>query len=254
MKAPRRLIEQVADPDNLRLAFWKARIGKSNGNNVSAYRKELGKNLLLLREQILSGDVMVGNYRFFTIYDPKERQICAAAFSEQVLHHALMNVCHPIFERVQIYDSYASRKGKGVYAALERAQVFTNKNQWFLKLDVRKFFDSIHQATLKTQLARIIGDGKVLWLLYQIIDSYCTIPGRGVPIGNLTSQYFANHFLAELDHCIKEKLRIKAYVRYMDDFVLWHSEKQIYRLYSNNMFNEKAILTELQQGKIELSG
>jgi RNA-directed DNA polymerase len=226
MKAPRRLIEEIADPDNLRLAFWKARVGKSNGANVNAYRSNLQSNLSGLRQQILTGDLDVGKYRFFKIYDPKERQICAAAFDEQVLHHALMNVCHPLFERVQIYDSYASRKGKGTYAALERAKWFSNRYSWFLKLDVRKFFDSIHQPTLKKQLARIIGDGKVLWILHQIIDSYSATPDRGVPIGNLTSQYFANHCLAELDHLIKEQLQIKAYVRYMDDFVLWHAEQQ----------------------------
>ena len=121
MKRVNHLLEKIADPENLRWAFWKARKGKSYSREVSPFRDDLERNLLLLRQQILSGLVEVGQYRFFKIFDPKERQICASAFREQVLHHALMVVCHDHFERVQIYDSYACRRGKGTYAALARA-------------------------------------------------------------------------------------------------------------------------------------
>lgn len=226
MKRACNLLPLIAEPDNLRLAFWKARKGKSYSKGVQAYRENLGRNLSVLRSQILTGHVSVGHYHFFKIFDPKERQICAAAFSEQVLHHALMNVCHQYFERAQLFDSYASRKGKGTYAALERAKGYTRRYKYFLKLDVRKFFETIHHGVLKTQLARLFKDEAVLDIFYQIIDSYEAHSGRGVPIGNLTSQYFANHYLSGLDHFIKEQLRIKAYVRYMDDMVLWHDDKE----------------------------
>ena len=113
MKGVNHLTEKIADPDNLRLAFWKARKGKNHTSGVVSFRSNLGKNLILLREQILSGLIEVGNYHYFKVYEPKERQICAAPFDERVLHHALMNICHPYFERHQISDSYASRKGKG---------------------------------------------------------------------------------------------------------------------------------------------
>ncbi|MBL7791237.1 MAG: hypothetical protein JNK77_02850 [Saprospiraceae bacterium] len=226
MKRVDHLLEKVADPDNLRLAFWKARKGKSYTRGVLIYQSNLEDNLFKLREQILSGRIEVGNYHFFKVFDPKERQICAPAFSEQVLHHALMNVCHKYFERMQIFDSYASRKGKGVHAALNRAKVFTKSYNWFLKLDVRKFFDSIHHEVLKNQLRRMFKDWRVLDLLEKIIDSYEASPQRGLPIGNLSSQYFANHYLSGLDHFIKEQLHIKAYVRYMDDMVLWCNSKQ----------------------------
>ena len=140
-----------------------------------------------------------------------------------------MNVCHDYFERHQVFDSYASRKGKSVHAALARAKSFTKAYPWYLKLDVRKFFDSVHHEVLKTQLARMFKDHRVLEIFEKIIDSYEASPSRGLPIGNLTSQYFANHFLSGLDHFIKENLRIGAYVRYMDDMVLWHQDKAALR-------------------------
>jgi RNA-directed DNA polymerase len=234
MKRANNLLEKIAEPENLRLAFWKARKGKSYSQGVQSYRENLESNLCALREQILTGKVQVGDYRYFKVHDPKERQICASAFSEQVLHHALMNVCHDYFERAQVFDSYASRPGKGVHAALKRAATFNRPDSWFLKLDVRKFFESIHHDTLKAQLARMFKDYHLLGIFDKIIDSYeAHLPlqgvggcGRGVPIGNLSSQYFANHYLSGPDHFIKKRLGSQAYVRYMDDMVLWHPEKE----------------------------
>lgn len=217
-------------PDNLRLAAWKAAKGKRYTRAVLAYQDNLEANLSQLRSQIGSGRVEVGNYRYFKVYEPKERQICASAFSEQVLHHALMNVCHDRFDAAQIYDSYASRKGKGTYAALERAKEFSRRYAWFLKLDVRKFFESVHHNVIRRQLSRLFKEQRLLEIFDAILDSYESSPMRGLPIGNLTSQYFANHYLAELDHYIKEKLGIKAYVRYMDDMVLWHQDKEVLKV------------------------
>lgn len=225
MKRANNLMPRILEPDNLRLAFWKASKGKRYSEEVLGFQSNLEPNLRELMEQLSTGLVDVGKYRYFKVFEPKERQICASAFSEQVLHHALMNVCHEFFERHLVFDSYASRKGKGVHAALERAKQFSKSYRWYLKLDVRKFFDSVHHEVLKAQLTRVFKDRRVLEIFGKIIDSYETIPGRGLPIGNLTSQYFANHFLSELDHFTKENLRIKASVRYMDDIVLWHQEK-----------------------------
>ena len=227
MKRQGQLIEQIADYENLYLAYYKARKGKIEKAQVYAYGKQLQQHLPGLQRQILAGEVDVGNYHYFTIYDPKKRLICAAPFGQRVLHHALMNVCHPFFERAQICDSYASRIGKGTYAALDRAKNFNRHYQWFLKLDVRKYFDSLDHDILKKQLYRLLKDKRVLEILARIIDSYCVQPHKGVPIGNLTSQYFANHYLAQLDHFVKEILNIPAYVRYMDDMALWHNDKDI---------------------------
>lgn len=224
-KRAKNLLTAVADPDNLRLAVWRAAKGKRHSRAVLGYAENLDRNLLQLREQILDGAVSVGQYQCFKVYEPKERNICAPAFAEQALHHALMNVCHPFFEQKQIFDSYASRKGKGTYAAIGRARIFSRSDGWFMKLDLQKFFDSIHHDVLNAQLATLFKDEQLLHIFAQIIAAYHTSPQRGLPIGNLTSQYFANHYLTGLDHFIKEKLRIKAYVRYMDDMVLWHRDK-----------------------------
>jgi len=229
MKRPGNLLGRVADPDNLRLAAWKAAKGKRHTPEVLAWLERVEYHVPVLREQLLAGRVEIGRYRYFTVYEPKERKICAAAFGEQVLHHALMNVCHEYFERAQIFDSYASRKGKGTYAAIERAKCFTAQHDWYLKLDIRKFFESIHHEVLVQQLARMFKDAALVGIFEQIIHSYAASPGRGLPIGNLTSQYFANHYLASLDRRIKEKWSVREYARYMDDLVFWHSEKESLR-------------------------
>ncbi len=142
-----------------------------------------------------------------------------------MLHHALTNVCEPYFEKWLIFDTYACRKEKGQFKAVRRAQEFARQHEWFLKADVRKFFDSVPHDKLKTLLRRKFKDDKLLYWFDRIIDSYETTPGHGLPIGNLTSQYFANFYLDPLDRFVKETLRIKDYVRYMDDFALWGHSK-----------------------------
>jgi hypothetical protein len=221
MKRAGQLIEAIAAPDNLRLAFWKAAKGKRGKADCLAFGERLDENLAALGGGLLAGDVSVGNYHCFKVRDPKERLICAAAFGQRVMHHALMNVCEPILERAAVFDSYACRKGKGRLLAVERAQGYARTHQWFLKMDIRKYFDSVHQATLRGLLALKFKDPVLLGVFDRIIGSYRTTAGRGLPIGNLTSQHFANYYLAPLDRFLKETLRCGAYVRYMDDFVVW---------------------------------
>jgi RNA-directed DNA polymerase len=227
MKRKGYLIEPIAEMENLQLAYYKAQKGKTEKVSVYTFGKKLRENLHLLQYQILSGEIEAGGYHYFTVYDPKKRQICAAPFAQRVLHHALMNVCHPFFEKVQTADSYASRVGKGTYAALDQAKEHNRRYAWFLKLDVRKYFDSIHHGVLRKQLHRMFKDVQLLHIFEQILGSYCAGPSRGVPIGNLTSQYFANHYLSAADHFAKEILHLPAYVRYMDDMVLWHNDKEV---------------------------
>ncbi len=227
MKRKGYLIEPIAEMENLELAYYKARKGKVEKQSVYGYGKNLQENLRVLQCQILSGEIEVGGYHYFTVYDPKKRQICAPPFAQRVLHHALMNVCHPFFEKVQTADSYASRVGKGTYAALDQAKEYNRCYAWFLKLDARKYFDSIHHSVLRRQLHRMFKDAQLLGIFEQILGSYCAGSCRGLPIGNLTSQYFANHYLSAADHFAKEALCLPAYIRYMDDMVLWHNEKEV---------------------------
>jgi hypothetical protein len=147
--------------------------------------------------------------------------ITAPCFRDRVLHHALALVCEPVFERLLIADTFACRRGKGREAAVERARQFARGYPWFLKLDIRKYFNSIEHERLIGFLCRKFKDRRLLDLFGRIITSYEVTPGRGVPIGSLTSQHFANFYLARLDRFVKEGLKPCGYVRYMDDFVLW---------------------------------
>ncbi len=183
----------------------------------------LNEKIQRLRGEFESGDIRVGGYNSFKIFDPKERTICSVPFQQRVMHHALMNVCVPVMDSYQIYDSYANRKGKGTFAAIERARKFHRRYDWCVKMDVRKYFDSIDHSVLKCQLGRLFREKKVLGLFGRIIDSYCHAEGKGLPIGNLTSQYCANHYLAVADHYAKERLAVKGYVRYMDDVLMYGS-------------------------------
>ena len=223
MKRTGYLIEQIADMNNLYEAFYKASRSKRTQKEIIEFEQKLNSNLYKMRNEILSGNVLVGQYTYFTITDPKQRMICAAAFPERVLHHAIMNVCHTYFDRTLIADTYATRLNKGIYPALDKTGKACRKFRYVAKLDVRKYFDSIKHSILKEQLRRIFKDNTLLTILDQIIDSYETDENQGLPIGNLTSQYLANYYLSAIDHHIKERLRVPIYVRYMDDILLFRN-------------------------------
>ncbi len=233
MKREGHLIESIANIDNLMMAYYQARRGKQHRYSVKEYGHNIFRNLLNLQEEILSGEITIGKYHYFKIYDPKERQICAAPFEERVLHHAIINVCRPYFERNLIYDTYATRNNKGVYAAIDRAKVAMKRYEYVAKLDVRKYFDSISHSILKQKLRKIFKDERLLNIFDKIIDSYCVEVDKGIPIGNLTSQYFANYYFSSIDHYMKEVLRVPVYVRYMDDILLFSEDFEAIKRYVN---------------------
>jgi RNA-directed DNA polymerase len=226
LKRHKNFFEKIIAYENIRLAWLKASKGKSKSTSVMRFASNLNENLRVVQQRLDSTTPGWGGYRHFTISDPKPRVISAAPFSERIMHHALMNVLEPVFERHLIYHTYACRKGKGTHAAVEFAFSKSRSGGFFLKYDVRKYFDSIDHMILKKQLRCLIKDQRVLQLLSGIIDSYSTVPGKGLPIGNLTSQYFANHYLSLLDHYIIEQLHPHGYARYMDDFILFFKEQQ----------------------------
>lgn len=227
MKRVGHLMEKIADMENLRESFLLAAKGKNCQKAVVAFREHFDLNLAEIHNQLLDGSYRFGGYNVFTIHDPKERQICAAPFRDRITFHAILRICYDIFERYQMSHSYANRIGKGTYKAIEQAQCYCRKYQWFLKMDVCKFFDSIDHECMKAQLARLIKDRLLLAYFDMLIDGYETSLSRGLPIGNLTSQYFANHYLAVADHYVKEKLHVDAVVRYMDDVVIWGNDRNV---------------------------
>lgn len=242
-------MDRICEVDNLLAAYYKACRGKRQLSYVVEYTENLFDNIVGLRTRLLSGEVEIGRYHYFNIYDPKLRKICAAAFEERIIHHAIMNVCHPYFERHFIYDTYATRLGKGSYAAIDRARNAMRHYGYVAKLDVKAYFDSISHAILKPKLRRVFKDERLLALFVRIVDSYESSFGFGIPIGNLTSQYFANFYLSYLDHYAKENVKIPAYVRYMDDILLFGTTSLQVREYVCRVqdFVEKELMLRLKQ-------
>lgn len=221
MRRAGRLFDQILDHENLRLATHKALRGKRSKGDARAFVADLDANLEALRSSLERGDVVLGESHQFTIRDPKTRLITAPCFRERVLHHAILNVCEPTFERWLIADTFACRRGRGRLAALDRARRFASGHAAFLKLDIRRYFDSITHEILLDRLGRLFKDPRLLDLFGRIIAAFEATPGRGLPIGSLTSQHFANAYLGAFDRFVKEGLRVRGYVRSMDDMALW---------------------------------
>lgn len=220
------LLPNIVDYENLLDAFAKAAKGKSSRGVVQRFRGDLTENLKVLGSSICDGKVVVGAFYRFVVYDPKCRVIHAASFRERVLHHAIMNICGTHFERGAIANSFACRRGRGSHAAIGRACQYNGASRYFLKMDIRRYFDSIPHDRLCMRFRRLFKDRDLLQLLDRIVMSYHCQPGLGLPIGTLSSQYFANFYLDVLDRFVTENLKCRGYVRYMDDFVLWSNSRR----------------------------
>lgn len=244
MKSYKNLFPQICDFENLYQAFRRARRGKRSQPNVIAFELNLEENLVVLRQQLQAGTYQPGRYTHFTLYDSKPRRISAAPFRDRVVHHALVQVIEPIWERRFIHDSYACRVGKGTHAALDRCAYFARRYPYTLQCDIVQFFPSVDHAILESILARRIADPPTLELCHRIIASGADIhrrvyrmqwfPGddllaavrpRGLPIGNQTSQFWGNLYLHKLDQFVKQALRCPAYLRYVDDLLLFAADK-----------------------------
>lgn len=243
MKREGNLWPRLTSYGNLVRAALKAARGKRFQANVARFHYDLEGQLCRLQDELRGKTYVPGLYRTFTIRDPKVRLISAAPYRDRVVHHALCAVLEPIFERTFISDSYACRQGKGTHAAVDRFTHFARRYPYVLKCDVRKYFPSIDHAILQELVVAKIKDPDVLWLVERLIahsnpqepvvawfagdDLFTpTQRRRGLPIGNQTSQFLANVYLNPFDHFVKEELRAPAYVRYVDDFVILHQDKQ----------------------------
>ncbi|NLY33930.1 MAG: RNA-dependent DNA polymerase [Alcaligenaceae bacterium] len=229
------LFDQLIDFSTLYAAYLKARRGKRYSSSCIRFERDLEGNLIQLQNDLAWGSYKTGNYVRFSVFEPKRRQVSALGdFRDRVVHHAICLLLNPIYEPRFIFDSYACRVGKGTHLGADRTQemmrecVAKHGKLYALKADISKYFASIDHAILKKLIRRKISDTKVLTLIDEIIDSYCEHgkPGKGLPLGNLTSQIFANIYLDSLDQFVKNEKRERWYVRYMDDFIILHPDKQ----------------------------
>lgn len=235
---------QVVSFENLLRAFQLAARGKRSNPDVADFEINRERYLFTLQRRLKRRAYRPAGYYSFRICDPKPRLISAAPFHDRVVHHALCRVINPLFERTFIGDSYANRKNKGVHKALDKAQRLIRQFPYVLQCDVRQFFPSIDHEILFSLMSRKIIDQDVMWLIriileggdgvleseYDMIyfpgdDNSASERSRGLPIGNLTSQLWANVYLNELDQFVKRRLKCRAYLRYVDDFLLFADDK-----------------------------
>jgi len=242
MKRYGNLWHRIIAFDNLLHAAHKAQRGKRFRHSTLLFNFHLEDELIQLHQALETQTYRPGKYKTFQIWEPKPRLISAAPFRDRVVHHALCAIILPIFERTYIFDSYANREGFGTHRALRRFTHFARNSRYILQCDVRRYFPSIDHEILKTLIRRKIKCPQTLWLIDTIIDGSNEqepviehFPGddlltplqrrRGLPIGNLTSQFFANIYLNGFDHFVKEQLQAPNYLRYVDDFALFSDDR-----------------------------
>lgn len=253
MKPVKNLFERVYDFDNLYTAYLNARKCKRYRAEVLKFTSNLEENLINIQNQLIYQSYEVGKYRQFVISDPKKRLIMALPFRDRVVQWAIYLVVNPIFTKSYIEDSYGCIKTRGSHSAIQRIQYWLKEasrkahKYYYLKLDVSKFYYRVDHAVLMQIMSRKIADSKMLWLLEKIINCEDTAFGlplglgisdtkerlfdRGMPIGNLSSQMFANIYMNEIDQYIKRELRVHHYIRYMDDMLILSSSKQLLHEY-----------------------
>lgn len=221
--------------ENIFSAWYEFRKGKANKTDVLAFERHLEDELFLLHSELSTKTYRHQGYKTFHVYDPKFRVINKACVRDRVVHHLVFTALEPLFQPRFIDRSYSCQVGKGihkgvtdVHAALRKVSRNNTRVVWSLKMDIKKFFASVDQATLLQLLRKKVSDSDMLWLLETIVTSFSSDQGtgKGMPIGNLSSQIFANIYLSELDYFVKQVLREKNYFRYADDFLFLHADRK----------------------------
>jgi len=253
------LYSKLCSCDNLELAWKKARRHKTLKPYVIEFEKNLKENLLMLRTELLLHSYRPKPLETFTIRDPKTRKISKSDFRDRIVHHALCNIIEPILDKGFIYDSYANRLGKGTHKAIRRFDYFKRKATknnsracFVLKADIKHYFDTVSHDILLSIIKRKVWDNKALFLIRTILENHKTKhKGKGMPLGNLTSQFFANVYLDELDKYVKYNLKVKYYIRYVDDFVILSNSKEQLEAYKEkiNLFLQKHLDLQLHPEK-----
>ncbi len=233
-------------------AFRKARKGKSKMYYVINFEKDLDNNIKSLQKELIENTYQPSPLKKFIVRDPKTRTIHASIFKDRIVHHAIVNLLNPIYEKIFIYDSFASRKNKGNQEGIKRFEQFIRKvsrsgrliknpynnnsiQGYVLKCDIKKYFDSINHKILINIIRNKISDEKLINLIKLILDNLNKEDGKGLPLGNYTSQFFANVYLNKLDYFVKHELKAKYYIRYVDDFVILHRNKKRLEYFKNRI-------------------
>lgn len=224
--------DYICSLEDLFAAWQNFRRGKCSRLDVLSFERNLEENIFNLQGLLKTQRYKHGAYEPFTICDPKQRQINKATVQDRLIHQLVVSGIEPLFERSFIHDSYSCRKNKGTHAAVSRLQSLLRKASknntqpvYALKLDIHRFFASVDHQVLTVFLRKKIADPKTLWLLGEIVGSHSVTPGKGMPLGNLTSQLFANVYMHELDWFVKNQLRIRYYLRYCDDFTIVSNDR-----------------------------
>lgn len=239
------MFDAITSWDNLWLAFRKAARGKRRGASAAGFEHQVADRLLALQVELRTKTYRPGAYCHFVIHEPKRRKISAAPFRDRVVHHALCNLIEPVFEARFIAHSYANRIGKGTHRALDRLQGWARRYCYVLRADVVQHFPSLDHPILRAKLARQVHDTDVLWLVDAVLangadvltdeyapvyfagdDLFAVCRPRGLPIGNLTSQFWSNVYLNDFDWFVQRELGCSAYLRYVDDFALFGNDKR----------------------------
>lgn len=225
VKRHKNLMEKIITIDNLRDAYQKTAKGKKMTYGYLEFKEYSEANLLLLQDELMSGAYKIGDYREFVIYEPKPRLISALDFKDRLVQHAVCNIISPIFEKTLLPYTFACRNGYGTHAGVKYIQheLRTYQPTYFLKTDYSKFFPSVDRAILHTMIERKIGCDSTLKILREIIPP----SGKGIPIGSLTSQLFANVYGNAVDRFIHTELKHRSWARYMDDIVILDNNKDI---------------------------
>ncbi len=255
------MFESIISVENI-LASWQEFLrGKRNKYDVQVFSLSLMGNIFALHRDLKEKRYIHGPYRAFRVSDPKSRDIHKALVRDRLLHHAMYRILYPFFDKKFIFDSFSCRKEKGTHKALERFDCFIRKESrnntrqcWALKCDIRKFFANIDHITLLSILEKYIKDKNVLWLCGQVIKSFNSSGEEycGLPLGNLTSQLFANVYMNEFDQYIKHELGIKYYIRYADDFVICSHDRGVLEILipAINTFLQERLYLSMHKDKV----
>lgn len=228
MKRHGNLFEKITAQDNIYTAYRLARRGKGRMANVRRFAKDEAASLERIRDMLICKTFHTQQYQEKIVFEPKRRTIYVLPFyPDRIVQHALMRVVAPIWQALFIADTYACIQGRGIHAGSRRTMEFVRRNAFCLKCDIRSFYMTVDHEILLSIIRRKIKCPDTLWLLEDIVRSFPG--GKNVPIGNLTSQWFGNLYMNELDRYVKETLKIKDYLRYCDDFCLFHDDKAVLR-------------------------